>query len=52
MISITDVFPNVKGGKNAKEEMDFFGPVVGDSWIDVFGFLSKEAGGRIPGARG
>jgi hypothetical protein len=44
MISITDVFPHVKGGKNAKEEMDFSGPVVGNSWIDVFGFLSKEAG--------
>jgi len=44
MISITDVFPNVKGGKNAKEEMDFFSPVVGGSWIDVFRFLSEEAG--------
>ena len=26
--------------------------VGGDSWIDVLGFLSKEAGGRIPGACG
>jgi hypothetical protein len=44
MISITDVFPKMKGGKNAKEEMDFFGPVAGDPRIDVLRFLSKEAG--------
>jgi hypothetical protein len=44
MILITDVFPNVKGGKNAKEEMDFFSTVDGDSWIDVLSFLPEEAG--------
>jgi hypothetical protein len=34
----------VKGGKNAKEEMDFFGTVVCDSGIVVFRFMSEEGG--------
>jgi hypothetical protein len=38
------VFPNVKGGKNAKEEMDLLGDVVCDSWIDVYRILPKEVG--------
>jgi hypothetical protein len=44
MISITDVFPNVKGGKNAKEEMDFLGPVVSDSGIAVLRVMPKKVG--------
>jgi hypothetical protein len=34
-MSTTEVLPNVKGGKNAKEEMVLLGDVVCNSGIDV-----------------
>jgi hypothetical protein len=34
----------VKGGGNAKEEMDLFGTVVGDSGVVVFRFMSEKSG--------
>jgi hypothetical protein len=50
MISITEVFPNVKGGKNAKEEIDFFGFDACNPCVDVFRFMPEEDGGYDTGA--